>query len=286
MCRLFGMSGGAEPARATFWLLDAPDSLLRQSHHNPDGTGLGYFDATNTPVVDKQPIAAWSDAAFAHEAREVLSPTIVAHIRFASNGGPTPQNTHPFEQEGRLFAHNGVIGDTARLDAALGDARRLVHGDTDSERYFALVTQSIHRHGGDVAQGFAEAARWIASELPVYSLNAVLITPHQLLALRYPDTHELHVLERRAGTSLQHRSSLGTRVSSPHAADHDLVVVASERLDADPGWRLLEPGELISVGELATVRSTLALPDPPTHRISVAELDAHARASQEPPAPH
>ena len=26
MCRLFGMSGGREPVRATFWLLEAPDS--------------------------------------------------------------------------------------------------------------------------------------------------------------------------------------------------------------------------------------------------------------------
>jgi predicted glutamine amidotransferase len=40
MCRLFGMSAGAERAQATFWLLDAPDSLTTQSHREPDGTGL------------------------------------------------------------------------------------------------------------------------------------------------------------------------------------------------------------------------------------------------------
>ena len=45
MCRLFGMSAGSEPARATFWLLDAPDSLVQQSHREPDGTGIGWFDA-------------------------------------------------------------------------------------------------------------------------------------------------------------------------------------------------------------------------------------------------
>ena len=28
MCRLFGMSGGPERVRATFWLLEAPDSLV------------------------------------------------------------------------------------------------------------------------------------------------------------------------------------------------------------------------------------------------------------------
>ena len=41
MCRLFGMSGGSEPVRATFWLLQAPDSLQQQSRREPDGAGIG-----------------------------------------------------------------------------------------------------------------------------------------------------------------------------------------------------------------------------------------------------
>jgi predicted glutamine amidotransferase len=43
MCRLFGLHAGA-PVRATFWLLDAPDSLRAQSHRAPDGAGIGTFD--------------------------------------------------------------------------------------------------------------------------------------------------------------------------------------------------------------------------------------------------
>jgi predicted glutamine amidotransferase len=81
MCRLFGMSAGAERARATFWLLDAPDSLATQSHREPDGTGLGWFDADGAPHVSKQPIAAYGDAEFGREAREVCSRTFLAHIR-------------------------------------------------------------------------------------------------------------------------------------------------------------------------------------------------------------
>ena len=38
MCRLFGMHTGPTPVTATFWLVDAPDSLARQSHRNPDGS--------------------------------------------------------------------------------------------------------------------------------------------------------------------------------------------------------------------------------------------------------
>jgi len=121
MCRLFGMSSAPDRVHATFWLLDAEDSLVAQSHREPDGTGLGYFTANALPRVDKRAIAAFEDRSFAREARDVESETFVAHIRFATTGGLIAANTHPFEQEGRLLAHNGVIGDLAKLEARLGD---------------------------------------------------------------------------------------------------------------------------------------------------------------------
>ena len=37
------MSGGRRTVHATFWLLDAPDSLAVQARGDPDGTGLGYY---------------------------------------------------------------------------------------------------------------------------------------------------------------------------------------------------------------------------------------------------
>jgi len=73
VCRLFGMSAGAQRAKATFWLLDAPDSLTAQSHREPDGTGLGWFDEQERPELSKQPLAAYGDRAFAARAREISS---------------------------------------------------------------------------------------------------------------------------------------------------------------------------------------------------------------------
>ena len=153
MCRLFGLSGGSERIRATFWLLEAPDSLAAQSRREPDGTGLGSFDADGAPRVDKAPIAAYQDQQFAREAKERVSTTFIAHIRYATTGGLRPQNTHPLQQRGRLFAHNGVIADLPRLEAELGDYRSLVEGDTDSERFFALITRHIDATGGDISAG-------------------------------------------------------------------------------------------------------------------------------------
>ena len=108
MCRLFGMTGGDEPLKATFWLIEAPDSLSKQSRREPDGTGLGAYGADGHPEVFKQPLAAYEDKKFVQEAREVTSKTFVAHVRYASTGSLVLRNTHPFEMRDRIFAHNGV----------------------------------------------------------------------------------------------------------------------------------------------------------------------------------
>jgi glutamine amidotransferase len=284
MCRLFGMSAGPPPARATFWLLDAPDSLSRQSRREPDGTGIGWFDADGTPHVSKQPIAAYSDQRFGREAREISSTTFVAHIRFASTGALERRNTHPFEQAGRLFAHNGVLEELPALDAHLGHDLRLVKGDTDSERLFALITREIAACGGDVAAGIDRACSWVAANLPLFAINFVLATADGLWALRYPQTHPLFVLERAPGTTLEHASSLGSRVRSEDGAQRPLVVIASERMDADPGWRLLDSGELLQITDTLEVRSRRMLEHPPARALTLGDLHGAAQASQAPAA--
>jgi len=258
------MSAGEEPVRATFWLLDAPDSLRAQSHRDVDGTGIGYFDEDGRPRVDKRPIAAFDDRDFASQARRVWSRTFVAHVRHASNGGLTLANTHPFCQDGRVFAHNGVVGDLTKLERELGDDLRLVGGETDSERYFALITREIDRHDGNVDEGIRSAVGWVAQELEIVSINFVLVTPTDLWALRYPETNTLYVLERPAGghgsggaAPLDQISSHGTRVQSEHARDRPLVVVASERMDDDPAWREVRSGELLHVGPSLELGSEL-----------------------------
>lgn len=285
MCRLFGMTGGDEPVTASFWLLDAPDSLAVQSRHEPDGTGLGLFDASGDAVVHRWPIAAYEDRAFAREARRDTARTFVAHVRYASTGAAELRNTHPFEQHGRILAHNGVVEDLDALEDELGEALGLVQGDTDSERVFALVTKHIEATG-DVTTGLVRACEWVADRLPVYALNLVLATPEGLWALRYPDTHDLFVLERRAGGHVggQHldlRSSTSVRVRSTQLADRPAVVVASERMDDDPAWRLLRPGELVHVDRDLRVSGGVVLDRPPARLLTLADLSPRAAGSQQ-----
>ena len=104
MCRLFGLTAGQARVKATFWLLDAPDSLQAQSHRNVDGTGVGFFGPGGEPVVDKQPKRqAFRDQEFTREARQAESSAFVAHVRWATAGGRTVRNTHPFVMDGRVM---------------------------------------------------------------------------------------------------------------------------------------------------------------------------------------
>jgi glutamine amidotransferase len=274
------MSAGSEPAQATFWLLDAPDSLSAQSHREPDGTGLGWFDEQGTAHVSKQAIAAYGDMRFAREARKLSSTTFLAHIRFASTGALELHNTHPFKQHGRLFAHNGVIEDLPALESHLGDDLRLVKGDTDSERLFALITREIAARDGDVGAGIEAACAWVAANLPVFAINFVLACHDGLWALRYPETHPLYVLERAAGEPLAHSSSIGSRVRSEDAINQPLVVLASERMDADPGWRMLDAGELLHISDTLDTSTSLILDEPPARPLTLEQLGPTAQASQ------
>lgn len=266
MCRLFGLSAAPHRVHASFWLLEAPDSLAAQSRRNPDGTGLAYFDPEGRPVLDKEPLPAYADTAFKREARHVSSRTFVSHIRFATIGDPVVENTQPFALDGRVFAHNGVIEGLDLLERRLADDLPLVRGDTDSERYFALVTREI-RGCADVGAGIAAAARWIAATLPLTSLNFVLATRDELWAFRYPGTHRLYVLEREAGgrhgNRALHHASATLRVHVPDLALYPTVIVASEPLDDSPDWRLLGPGELVHVSSDLGVASNIVVDTPP-----------------------
>ncbi len=264
MCRLFGLHAGQSVA-ATFWLLNAPDSLAAQSRRNPDGTGLGVFQADGTPVVRKQPMAAWRDRAFAAEARETTGRTFIAHVRYATTGATTLENTHPFLQDGRIFAHNGVVGDLAALDARLAalGVSDLVHGDTDSERVFALITGAVRRNGGDVAAGIAATLDWLVDNVPIYAVNILLATATDIWAVRYPDTHDLYLLDRTASRSAGF-ALRSNRISahSDHLATAPSVVFATERMN-DEHWEPLGFGEMVHVGaDLSIDRRTLLTRSP------------------------
>lgn len=269
MCRLFGLNAGSRLVHDRYWLLTAPDSLSEESRRNPDGTGIGWFDAGGGPHLFKRPLAAHLDPEFKRIARDVDATTVVSHVRAGTAGGNTVRNCHPFLVDGRLMAHNGGFGDLAKVDRRLAKFGRVAVGETDSERFALLIAAETQCQGGDVAAGITAAAGWLASNVPLYSLNTVVITAGNMWALRYPDQRALRVAQRtvEASTGAPRPSWTGRSSLAEHLFTADrsapVVVVASEAIDGSPDWRLLEPGELLHVSPELTTSSTMAIDHPP-----------------------
>ena len=118
---------------------------------------------------------------------------MLVHLRYANTGGVSLLNTLPFSQDGRLFAHNGVVGHLERIEARLGANRAMVMGDTDSERFFALITLAIREAGGDVRAGITAAVREVVDQYELYSLNFPLGAVGHIWAFRYPEHNPLQL---------------------------------------------------------------------------------------------
>jgi glutamine amidotransferase len=114
-------------------------------------------------------------------------------VRFASAGGVELKNTHPFEQHGRLMAHNGVEGTAAPRAAP----RRICFARCGRHRLREVVRAYHQRDRGQWRRHRYRPNHrrpWVAATLPVHALNFVLTTETDLWALRYPDTNGLFVL--------------------------------------------------------------------------------------------
>jgi glutamine amidotransferase len=58
------------------------------------------------------------------------------------------------------------------------------------------------------------------------------------------------------------------------------VIIASEPMDEDSGWRSLESGELVHVGPDLGVTVERVIDRPPAHQLSLAQLEPKAAESQ------
>jgi glutamine amidotransferase len=159
-------------------------------------------------------------------------------------------------------------------------------GDTDSERVFALITASIREREGDVTAGLVDAMKWLAAKVPIYAVNVLLSTATDMWALRYPESHELYVLERddeprteSPGPEFDLRTKR-IHARSEHLCTRPSVVFASEPMNDDTRWRLLQPGELVHVDAALRVTRGVALPDPPRHLLHREDLSRPVQDAQ------
>jgi glutamine amidotransferase len=280
MCRLFALHAGRRDVRAEFWLLEAPTSLAVQSEVNADGFGITALSADDALLLIRNPVQASADRLYRGFARSAEACQFLVHLRYANTGRRALANTHPFLQDARVFAHNGVVGDLERLERRLGEHRVMVSGDTDTERLFAFITLHIRAAAGDVRAGITAAVQELAEGYELYSINFVLGEVGELWAFRYPEHNPLFILEKPPDASREvvERDAHGTlRMHAERGGDQSIVVIASERMDTDPGWQEVGVGELIHVGpDLEVDRETL-LSGPPRHPMVLSEEAAQSQ---------
>jgi glutamine amidotransferase len=113
--------------------------------------GIGFYQGDEV-LYKKQPTPDGEPIHWEAIAANVKTDCAVAHLRQATVGGFSVDNTHPFRFRHWLFAHVGTI--TAyddvrgRLQAELPDfLRRNVRGSSDSELFFHLVLGRLHGLG-------------------------------------------------------------------------------------------------------------------------------------------
>ncbi|HEX5493851.1 MAG TPA: ergothioneine biosynthesis protein EgtC [Mycobacteriales bacterium] len=254
MCRHLAYLGRPRTLREL--VCDPPHSLYRQSfaprrqRHgtvNADGFGVGWYagsDAEPARYRSDRPI--WSDASFAEIARVTSTGAILAAVRDATAGMPYgPEAVAPFRQAGRLFSHNGRLGDWPSCvdKLAAGLAPRELVGSaaiTDSALLWSLVAGRIER--GEAVPEAVRAVVLRAAEVPGSRLNLLVIDGTSIVATACGDT-------------LCWRS------------DGDGVLVASEPHDDALGWHDVPDGSLL----LATARGVDVAPlrSPPPRRWGV-----------------
>lgn len=258
MCRLFGHHAheGFDPAEP---LCSARNALRFQSHKHPHGWGLGWYDGT-TPLVRRGILPAHADDTFVEAGRAIRSPVLLAHVRDASVGPVTEENTHPFLFGTWLFAHNGTVArfkDRREVREALlaeidPDLRGRIRGDTDSERCFYLFLTRLRAKGRLEGPGLEDVRRALAdltaTVLALADGSASATAPAKPSSLTFLVSDGRLLAACRLGRTLH----LATDTPPRHA-----FVVASERIGEGDWTEVPEHGFVGTEDGIRAVRGPL-----------------------------
>jgi predicted glutamine amidotransferase len=177
----------------------------------------------------------------------IRSLNVIAHIRKATQGAVSLENTHPFMRElwGRywVFAHNGNL---PQFQPVL-DGDFVPVGNTDSELIFCWLLQSLRQRFGD-APPSREALFAVLHELtcPLAGMgifNYLLSNGDCLFA---HSSSELSYIIRRAPFNVAHLKDEDVMVDfSQVTTPHDRVaIVATQPLTDNEPWVSMQPGTL------------------------------------------
>lgn len=258
MCRLVGIVA-SEPTEFRLVLREAPRSLATLSSEHPDGWGVAIHDATRASAgwrLHRGTERAGADESFHEVAARSRGHVLVAHIRQKTVGPTRLENTHPFQRDGWVFAHNGTVHATDYLRRHASAARLgEIAGDTDSEVLFAFVLTRLDASGlsrlttEESRKAATKALVQLARELrakEVGAFNFLLSDGETCFAHRFG--RSLYVLERGPADPLRSSRDVaeGARIEVKWTERRHAVFIASERITDEP-WSEVPDGTMLRI---------------------------------------
>jgi predicted glutamine amidotransferase len=219
MCRILG-SVAANPASIRHELLEAENPMIRQSETHDSGWGMAVYKHADggAPDAIRFPQAAFSDGDFLR-ATDKRGRIFNVHVRRATMGGLTMENTHPFCLGDYSFSHNGTILDFPRL---LEPGVQRPRGQTDSEHFFNFLMRGMDP--ADVPGSLRQAVLGLVDRRIRFSgVNFLFSEGERLYAYRL-GVFELHWLARPGQ-----------------------LLVASERITAAERWHSVQQDVLLTL---------------------------------------
>jgi predicted glutamine amidotransferase len=253
-------------------------SLERFSRHGglegpaKDGWGVAYYEDEDVRLIKDTRCASESPWVAFLEGQALRSRMVISHIRRATRGALTLENTQPFRRElgGRVhvFAHNGDLGGIG-ADLPLG--RLGCHrplGTTDSELAFCALLARLEavwrvpRPAPELGRRFDIVARFAADLRSLGPANFLYADGDVLFAhghrriqadgeIRPPG---LWVLQRTCPSDEPAVRSNGLTISAESQA---VVLLASVPLTRE-AWRPLAEGEVLAVAAGSVIPSSPA----------------------------
>ncbi len=261
MCELFAMSS-RNPVAVTY-SLDEFSKNGSKLRHNRDGWGIALACDHDAFLVKEAKPAKDSPWVRFIADNPIKTTLAIAHVRYATRGQHTMENTHPFRRilnrSTHLFAHNGTLDGIETMT----DAEALSFlpiGDTDSELAFCTLLSRLKPFYDDngtpsldirfeVFRKLCEDMKLLGSSNFLYHDGEILfVHAHKRI---YEEAGQ-HVGPKPPGLQIKKCWSCSTQkeVSCPglkiDMPDQQTVLVASLPLD-DQGWEALDEGTILAL---------------------------------------
>jgi glutamine amidotransferase len=258
MCRLFGFRSVIQ-SQVHRSLVQADNALCGLSEQHPDGWGVAYY-VDGTPHVMRSACTALSDRVFQKVSGVVVSETVLAHVRKATQGPLDVLNCHPFQHGRWVFAHNGDVPTfSEHREALLAQVSprlaRYILGETDSEVIFFLVLTQLLRYGSlgslfalaDVAAALRRALQTVRETCASSLLTCILTDGSTMVG--HMGGKELHFSTYKTLCGdRQVCKSLSQACEAPSESGFvNHLIFSSQPLSGENVWHAMNEGDIVGV---------------------------------------